>query len=222
MSTDIYDDVEQSERVRNWLSENGSSLVIGLLAAFAAVFGWQKYMSYQEEQQYQAAATYSVFDQQLNGEEAAAATTQLEQLQTHYAENLYTDLAALRMASKWVADGELERASEALEQLRASTQHAGIANIAALRQARLAITRDQADQALAIINGINAADDMTAALAEVRGDALARQGRSDEARAAYSEAIAALGGTPRQLLELKYQSVGGDKDDAAAEADSNS
>ena len=35
------DEYEQSERVRGWLRQNGSSLITGIALGLACVFGWQ-------------------------------------------------------------------------------------------------------------------------------------------------------------------------------------
>lgn len=204
MAHDIYDDHEQGERVRKWLSENSASLVIGVVAAFAVYFGWDQYLNFQANQKIQAAQTYSGFENSINSNQVDAAEAQLGQLETHYSDNLYADLAALRLAAKMVEEGNLDRATGLLSGLR-SSQHTGISDIAGLRLARLFIARDQAQQALDVITSVQASDELEAVVAEVRGDALFRLGRMDDAKAAYEAAVAAIGGNPRPALEMKLE-----------------
>ena len=47
MAVELYDDHEQSERVRNWISENGVSIVMGVVLALAGIFGWRQWQDYQ-------------------------------------------------------------------------------------------------------------------------------------------------------------------------------
>lgn len=206
MAHDIYDDHEQGERVRKWLSENSSSIVIGLIAAFGAAYGWQKYQAFNAEQVVQAAQTYTAFETSINADQLEAAEAKLGQLKEHYSENLFNDLAMLRLAAKMIEEGNLDRATSLLSELR-SSQHTGIADVASLRLARLYIARDQAQQALDALSSVNKTPEIEAALEEIRGDALMRLGRSDDARNAYEAAVAATGGTPRQALDMKLEKL---------------
>lgn len=207
MSTDIYDDVEQGERVRRWLSENGSSIVIGLIVAFGVVFGFDKYRGFQADQRYQAAEAYAAFNSNINTSQNDAARANLDQLLEHYADNLYSDLAALRLAASLAQDGALDQAATTLRGLRERTAHTGINTIAGLRLARLFVAQGQAAQALDILNGLPQDDTLDAMMAEIRGDALVALGREDEARGAYERAVAAGEGSPQQLLQLKLDHI---------------
>lgn len=221
MAHDIYDDHEQSERVRKWLSENGSSLVIGLLAAIAAWYGWEKYQSFSAEQKVDAALTYSGFKTSLSEEQLDSAEVQLDQLREHYSDTVYGDLASLRLAAEQVKQGQLEKAANTLQSVLAST-NTGMSDMARLRLARVRIAQDQAQQALNLIDALPKSEELAAVVAEVRGDALLRLGRADEARAAYEAAVAAVDGAPRQALEMKLDHLTAADAQTAAEEPSNS
>ena len=45
---EIYDDREQGERVKKWLLENGSAIVMGLVIAFGGLFGMNQWQAWQK------------------------------------------------------------------------------------------------------------------------------------------------------------------------------
>jgi predicted negative regulator of RcsB-dependent stress response len=85
--------------------------------------------------------------------------------------------------------------------------------IVSLRQARIALNRGEHDRAIEIATGIKS-EAFAGLAAEVRGDALVAAGRSDDARAAYQEALTALetGAANRSIVEMKLADLGGLQD----------
>ena len=65
MAVELYDDIEQAERVKQWLRDNGSGIVIGLLLAFGGIFGFRYWQQYQMQEKLDAAAYYNIIQQQL-------------------------------------------------------------------------------------------------------------------------------------------------------------
>lgn len=55
---EVYDSHEQGERVKSWLRENGSAIVMGLLLAFGGLFGFKQWQLWETSQSQQAAAEY--------------------------------------------------------------------------------------------------------------------------------------------------------------------
>ena len=58
--SDLYDTHEQGERVKSWLRENGSAIVMGLVLAFGLMFGFKQWQSWQISKRQQASAEYQV------------------------------------------------------------------------------------------------------------------------------------------------------------------
>lgn len=90
--------------------------------------------------------------------------------------------------------------SRALER----SQDAALRGLVRLRLAELRLAEDKPDAALTLADAVAGAS-WRALREEIRGDALARLGRADEARRAYDDALAALdeGSQARTFLEMK-------------------
>ena len=58
--SDLYDTHEQGERVKNWLRENGSAIVMGLVLAFGLMFGFKQWQIWETSKRQQASAEYQV------------------------------------------------------------------------------------------------------------------------------------------------------------------
>ncbi len=55
---EVYDSHEQSERVKGWLRENGSAIVMGLVLAFGGLFGFKQWQVWDENKAKQASGEY--------------------------------------------------------------------------------------------------------------------------------------------------------------------
>ena len=82
--------------------------------------------------------------------------------------------------------------------------------VARERLARVLLDQGQAEQALQMLDGAEDISGFEARFAEVRGDILFAQGRTQEAIAAYQESLEALeaGAGDRAKLVMKLESMG--------------
>jgi len=102
-------------------------------------------------------------------------------------------------------------ADKAETELRWAIEHKaseGVMLVAQLRLARVLVMKDQLDDALALIDSVDAGA-QSAAFDEVKGDILVGLGQLDEARAAYSKALNANdsnGGT-KPIVKMKYDNL---------------
>jgi len=215
MSTDI-NEYEQSERVKQWLKDNGSGIVIGLVLAIGGVFGFRQWQHYQVERRVEAGQHYSILQDQLGNGEIEAARSALKTLQQDYAGNLFTSLAALTIAGRAQAEDDLDTAAEQYRYVLENGSDESIRAIGGLRLARLQIARGDAEAALQILDQVPHLEAFDGYHQRVRGDAYWALGQHDQALAAYSAARDALGGTPDPLLSLRLDRL----EAQAASADS--
>ena len=52
---------EQVAKMKSWWDENGTALITGVVAAVAALFGWNWYGNYQQDQTYAASEAYVAY-----------------------------------------------------------------------------------------------------------------------------------------------------------------
>lgn len=197
---DLLDEHEQSERVLQWLRNNGAGLIGGIALGLAAIGGWKWWEHRGEQERMGMAAQYQAAIDAIEAKDAQADA----KVKALGGNGTYAALAALELANSQV---DAKKNEAAIATLRAiNTDDAAIAGIVNQRLARLLIDSKQADAALKLV-----ADATSPAAIEVRGDAQFALGQLEQARASYSQALAKLdvASPQRRLLELKLTEVGG-------------
>lgn len=196
---DLLDEHEQSERVLEWLRNNGAGLIGGIVLGLAAIGGWKWWQQHQQQQELAAADRYhaAVSAIEANDEQAAAKVAAL-------GDGVFANLSALELAAAQVEADEPQKAIETLRSIKPGNP--AVADVVDQRLARLLIATGQAEAALELL-----ADAATPAALEARGDAQQALGQQEKAREDYSKALAGLdvAAPQRQLLELKLMEVGG-------------
>ncbi|GAB3046154.1 YfgM family protein [Stenotrophomonas tumulicola] len=199
---DLLDEHEQSERVRTWLRKNGLSIIGGVVIAIGAIGGWQWW---QQEHGNKLAAANIEYQKVLQGiqdnklDDAGKAVKALDAGPS----NIYSELAALQLAKAQVEAGKND---DALATLRALDVEGDLKHVVDLRIARLLVATGKGAEAITLLG--QATD---AGALEIHGDALAAQGKRDQAREQYEKALKTLdvAAPQRRLLETKLMDAGG-------------
>lgn len=210
MSNDHIDEYEQGERVRKWLRENGGSVFGGIAIGLAAIAGFQFLQVREDTQRIEASRQFESFLTAQEAGEAEQAAGLAASLAANFADTPYPALAALRRSAVLVDEGKAEEALKALDAAVPGTRDEALAELLTLRAARTELLLGRHDAALARLATVDMAG-YTALRDELRGDVLAAQGKRDEARAAYQDALTAtdVAAPTRILLELKLADAGG-------------
>lgn len=209
---EVYDSVEQSERVKGWLRENGGAIIMGLVLAFGGLFGFKQWQVWSESKAQRASAEYEVLLEQLEEDRLDPAVANYETLKTEFGGSAYTALAALSMARARVESGQADLAETLLENVMATAEPAPVRVIARERLARLKIDLGDPQAALDLLDQAPSSTGFESRFAEIRGDALAALGRHADAVAAYTEALELQesGVGFRPLLEMKRDAIESD------------
>jgi predicted negative regulator of RcsB-dependent stress response len=208
MAFDAYDDYEQGERVQQWLRQNGLSIVIGIVIGLVGIFGWQQWRNHQATREMEASNLY----QQLQTALAAGKTSEADQLvanlEKDYAKSTYAVLAASDRAQRQVEDKQLDKALASLQWARNHVGDNPLKPLIELRTAKVQMAAGKANDALTILDGVSIKG-YEALRQELRGDALVKLGRADDARKAYRAALAAMGedAPQRAALQLKLDDL---------------
>jgi predicted negative regulator of RcsB-dependent stress response len=192
---------EQVELIRRWWRENGWYLIGGAAVAAVGYFGYGQYQRYKTEQAEEASALYADLVAAIEDDAEYAAIA--ERLENEYGSTPYADQARLSVARE-VLISDPERAIAELREVMSQTRDAELAMIARLRLARVLAYRQDYDGALAALD-VAAAGQFEARIAEIRGDVHAAEGRHEQARAAYTDALTAPGSEAldRALVQMK-------------------
>ncbi|MEM7610223.1 MAG: tetratricopeptide repeat protein [Pseudomonadota bacterium] len=196
---------EQVERLKAFWSQYGMSIVIGVVLGGAGLFGWYQW---QDGQRSEAEAASAMFAEVADAADAADITilkSRHSALAETHPESPYVSQADLLLAALYMQRGETEEAQATLETLLARENGSVLEPLVATRLARVLIYRDQAGEALEVLERADA-DGYAAMFDEVRGDALVALTRYDEARAAYQAALDSAGQpqlVDANLLDMK-------------------
>ncbi|HEX2795947.1 MAG TPA: tetratricopeptide repeat protein [Immundisolibacter sp.] len=198
-------DADQIEHLRRLWDQYGRLLTVVVVAVLAGLLGKHFYGSYQQRQATEAAALFAAYQQPPAGQTADALAAQLR---AQYPRTSYASFVALAQAKQAVEAGKLDIAEQ---HLRWVVEHAGEPTdraLASLRLARVLLDQGKAQAAQdALGKDIPAT---SPALAELRGDIARAQGRLQDARQAYQEALAGLPPESGQaaLIKLKLDALG--------------
>jgi len=208
MAFEEYDKYEQSELVQKWLRENGVSIVVGVLIGLVGIFGWQQWRNHQARNQSAASQLYQQAKvAQLSGKPDVARQL-TDQLMKDYAKSPYALFAVSDRARQEVQDKQLDKAQASLEWAESHTAEAPLKALTLVQIARVQLARDQATAALATLDRVPA-DSFLGMVQELRGDALVKLGRMDDARKAYQTAMSALSedAPQRGALQMKLEDL---------------
>ncbi|MCB1647024.1 MAG: tetratricopeptide repeat protein [Pseudomonadales bacterium] len=209
-----YNEDEQVEALKNWLDENGTSLIIGIVLALAAVFGYQSWEKSVQQTGEAASALYENLSsvavisplQTLSDEDKATATFIAEQLKTDYQDTSYAIFAAMHMAKIAVSESDLDKAEAELNWALAQKPEASLVPILNLRLAQIKFAREDYDAALKLLAGN--AGEHESSFAELRGDVYYAQGDMTRAREAYQQGLDSLTENfNKPMLKMKLEDL---------------
>ncbi|HRX71935.1 MAG: tetratricopeptide repeat protein [Candidatus Competibacteraceae bacterium] len=199
-----YTDDERVEDLKKWWSENGLSLMVGIVLGIAAIFGWRYWNSYRDNQAEQASLTYDAFVKAVEKPDAEQARQRGQGLLAEFPNSAYAALTTLRLAKLAVDDGDNATAIQRLQWVIDHAKLAELQDIARFRLARVLFAVGQLKDAEKQLDNITTSS-LTAELEELRGDLYLAGKDVEKARTAYATALAA-GGTNR-ILQIKLNNL---------------
>ncbi|GAA0909741.1 tetratricopeptide repeat protein [Luteibacter anthropi] len=197
MAFDVYDDYEQGERVQQWLRKNGVSIVVGVALGLVLIFGWQQWKSHRAGHEQAAASEYSALQAAVAQNRAADIDMRTETLMKDYADTAWSVFAAGERAQRNVVAGQLDKAAADIDWARSHASDDTLKTLVSLRDAQLKFAQGKAQETLAALDAMPGKAFVSVS-EELRGDALVKLGRQDDARKAYQAAIAAMGDSAPQ------------------------
>jgi len=217
---DVYrTEEEQVEALKRWWRENGKSIIVGLVLAIAAVYGYRAWDTHQQTQGEAAANIYldlmdaaALHEENPNEENSATLQHLISQLKEAFGSSVYAVYAALMAAKQAVADNDLKTAEQELRwAMENADSDSSIFFIARLRLARVIAAQEgeeNTQRALELLTSVDAGAH-TASYQEARGDIQLAAGRPGEALDAYQQALAAAqaNGIQRPLLGIKIDDL---------------
>jgi len=201
---ELYDTEEQQiERIKELWNEYGKVIVASAVIGLGGLFGWNQYQDSVIATQEAASDSYVAVIEELSDKGVSAAND----VQTFIDDNQktqYSVLAALQLAKLQVEAGNLDEALAQLEWAKSATQDTAISAVILHRLARLKLEQGNYDAALAELNLVKD-QGWAGRVAELKGDIFLRQGNTEAAYTAYTEAQ--QDGDASQTLQMKLDDL---------------
>ena len=204
-----YADQEELDKLKDWWKNYGPALIAGVLLGAAILVG-VRYWTQHKEQSHQAASViYEQMLQSYRANKRDLVRYSGESLINDYASTPYAGMAALILARIDFDAGDMAAARKRLQWAVENADDVATAHAARLRLARLYLSGGEKDAALALLDVKDQAG-FTTEYEELKGDIYAAQGKNQEARVAYGEALKRLpAGSPyAPVLNMKLDDLG--------------
>lgn len=206
--TDYMTEAEQIALLKKIWKEYGIPAVIGVVLAVALVFSWKYYRQYTTQRAEVASIAYAhLMIDELNNQ-TADAITQANLLHEQFSNTPYATLALLFIAKQNVAAEKYDDAQQQLQWVIAHGAGNAFRQIARIRSARISLEQQKPNDALKILEKVNAPS-FESLVAEVKGDAYLQLGQVDKARVLYQDALNHLSGNAamQPLLQMKLEAL---------------
>lgn len=220
MADDILDAHEQSEQARQWLQQNGSSIIVGILLGIAILLGWQRYQQSGVNHRAEAYIKYEDLRAAMDKEDPELAASLVQDLRNNYADTPHSSLAAMKHAEQQIKAGKLAEAESSLRFVSKDSGSEPLRAIASMRLARVLLSTGDTQKALDALKSVDG-DAYLAEREQIRGDVYSAMGKVDEARKAYDAALAAMdvAAQQRKALEAKRADLASEPAPVAAAAE---
>lgn len=206
--TEYLTDDEQVERIKKWWSENGSSVIAGLIIGVGGLSGWRFWVDYKANIAAEASTHFTEMVTSLENSRHDSAIEQANIILDEYSTTAYADLARLSLAKAFVEGAQFDKAEQQLRLLVDETSETSLQMVARKRLATVLLQQAKYKDALEVIK-VDYPQQFTAAFEELKGDILAAQGDKNGAREAYLRAQVAEPPVPdAQFLQQKLQDIG--------------
>ncbi len=209
MALDLQEQ-EQLDEIKEWWRKNGT-YVVGVMAAVAIVSGgWRGYQVWTARQSGEALGLYERAVQAAGGGDAKAVKELTGKIMDDYGRTGYALPAAWLAAKTNFASGDLKSAQAQYQYALDHAKDKGLVELAKLRLAAVQLDLKDYAGALKSLDGDH--DEAFVPLfANLKGDVLVAQGKTEDARAAYKLALDKLDPKSplKSVVEIKLGGVGG-------------
>lgn len=204
-----YAEQEELEKLKAWWKEYGNALIVGVLLGAAVLFGVRYWIQHTEQSLQAASVLYDQLRQDWHVKKLGTARQSAQTLMNDYSSTPYAGMAALMLARMDFDVGDVAAARLHLQWVLDHGKEAATVHAARLRLARLLLNSGDKDAALALLN-MQDPSGFVAEYEELKGDIYTAQGKHEQARLSYREALKHLpAGSPyAPILNMKLDDLG--------------
>jgi predicted negative regulator of RcsB-dependent stress response len=204
---------EQIAQLKAWWTQYGNLVVTILLVLALGFAGWQVWNRHRSTQAAEASALYSDLQRAAEGDDAAQVRKIAGEIISKHGNTVHAQLGAMLSAGIQFRKNDLDNARPHLEWAADKGKDVFLRDLARLRLAAVLLQQGATDEALLRLEPAPEGP-LRVRFEDLRGDALASQGKTAEARIAWRAALGALGNTDsdaklRDIVRIKLESLKG-------------
>lgn len=206
-----HEEQETLDELKAWWARWGNAITWVMLIVVLIAAGFNGWHFWQRKQAAKASELYETVQQSIASGDKARIADVAKRMEDDYGRTPYAQMTALQAAKALYLASDADGAKAQLQWAIDHAKDDEYRDIAKLRLAGVLLDEKAYDAGLKLL-----ADDPPAAFkglfADRRGDLLAAQGKTDDARAAYKSALAAVGdmdASQKQLIQFKLDALGG-------------
>jgi predicted negative regulator of RcsB-dependent stress response len=209
MALDLQEQ-EQLDEFKAWWEDNRKFVILAAVILFGGIGGVQAWRSHHVKQSTQASTLFAELGAQVASKDPKRVNDAAQAVIDKFGSSGYAPRAALIAARTDIQEKDVAQAKVRLQWVLDHASEDGLKDLARLKLASLLLDEKNYDQALNLL-GAKHSDSFDGLYADLKGDVLAAQGKTEEARAAYQLAYAKIDDKSnyRNLIQLKLDSVGG-------------
>ncbi|MES2980340.1 MAG: tetratricopeptide repeat protein [Pseudomonadota bacterium] len=208
---------EQLAELKHFWKQYGDLITWVLLIVFGALAAWNGYQYWQRSQAAQSSVMYEEVEKAVQAADLQRLDRSLADMKDKFGRTTYAQQAALLAARAYYEQGKLEPARAALSWVAANASDEGYQALARLRLSAILLETKAYDEALKELSA-TFPKDFAALVSDRRGDILAAQGKTAEAKEQYQKAYKEMDERAeyRRLIEVKLNALGVDVSKAAS------
>jgi len=208
---DVYlSEQEQVEAIKKWWKDNGTAVIAGIAIGLLGVFGWKYWQNQQQALAENASAAYQNLLVLVDQGNQDAAGPKGQQVAQQYERSGYAVLATFTMARLAMEAGDSETAKRHLKWISDNATRPEFQGLARLRLSRIYLNEGDTESAWSLLGHESLEQPPKASYYELKGDIRIAQGKPEDARAEYLQALrlteSKQGDTA--LLQLKLDDLG--------------
>jgi predicted negative regulator of RcsB-dependent stress response len=212
MSTLDLQEQEQVDALKTWWKDNGKWLVMVVIVALLGYAGMQFWKSHQAQQAGEASKLYAEVERQTLSNDPKRINDAAAALVDRFGSSAYAPRAQLLAVQTNLQVKDIARAKTQLQWVVEHAKEQGLQDTARLKLASILLDEKSYDDALKLLNAAHP-EAFTGLYADLKGDVLSAQGKSEEAKAAYKQALEKIDAKSsyRNLVQLKLDGLGDSK-----------
>ncbi len=209
MSSLNFQEQEQLEAVKGWWSENGTFILTTLIIFLVALGGWRGWQYYQAKTAQEAVTLFESFLKQMESEDPQRVNDAAKTLMAEYQNTAYASYTALFASQVNEQHDDLVRTKQQLQWVIDYASDASLKDVARLRLAAILLDEEKHEDALVLLNTKHPAS-FDGLYADLKGDVLTAQGKTQEAMSAYKIAFEKVDANSlyRNFIQMKMDDLG--------------